>query len=177
MKFRFVYMLILGMLVLFIASLSLAMGEKPGVKSTPKERDLALDFTLPDLEGHKVSLSDYKGKIVFLNFWATWCPPCRQEMPSMQTLYEKLKGEDFEMLAVSIDKPGKSVVKPFVEKRGYTFKTLLDPKGKVASQYRIVSIPTTFIIDKDGKIIDKVIGAKDWSRDSVIQKFKRLIEK
>lgn len=162
---------ILMFLVFVIVSLSWALGEKPAANPN----GLASDFNLPDLSGQSIRLSDYRGKVVFLNFWATWCPPCRSEMPSMQRLYEKLKDNDFEMLAVSTDRQGKSAVKSLVEKGGYTFKILLDPEGKVASQYDIVSIPTTFIIDESGKVISKVIGSRDWAAESTIKWISSLL--
>lgn len=147
-----------------------AMAEKPQVSNRT-----AIDFKLIDLSGAAVKLSDYKGKVIFLNFFATWCPPCREEMPSLQALYEKMKGKDFEMLAVSLDRAGASVVMPFIKKGGYTFKVLLDPEGRVASQYQIFSIPTTFILNKQGKIVEKVIGARDWSEKSFVDKINKLI--
>src|SRR3989338_5916455 len=120
---------------------------------------MAADFNLPDLSGKIVKLSDYKGKVVFLHFWATWCPPCRGEMPYLQALYVKLKAKKFEILAVAMDREGKRVVEPFIKKGKYTFKVLLDPKGVVSSPYAIVGIPTTFILDRNGRIVDKIVGS------------------
>jgi len=165
--------LIIGIwLLVFVWSFGWAMGKPPNPTMVGKLE--AEDFSLPDLSGKVVKLSDFRGKVVFLNFWATWCPPCRAEMPSMQNLYEKLKGKDFEMLAVSLDRPGKSAVKPFIEERNYTFRVLLDSSGKVAARYGIVSIPTTYIINKEGKIVDKIIGARDWSEESTVKWLRSL---
>lgn len=167
MNYRAVFIVFMGLVLI----ISLGMARAPKT-----DGQMAIDFTLADLEGVKVKLSDYKGKVVFLNFWATWCPPCRREMPSMQELHEKLKKKDFIMLAVSIDRTGLSAVGPFVEKNGYTFKVLVDPSGKAASKYRVSSIPATFIIDKEGKIIDRVIGGRDWSSASVVKMLKEIID-
>jgi peroxiredoxin len=95
----------------------------------------APDFTFPDLNGKVVSLSDYKGKVVFINIWATWCLPCREEMPSMQKLYDQFKGEAFEILAVSIDSAGRKAVAPFMRELNLTFPALLDTRGDIRSLY------------------------------------------
>lgn len=121
----------------------------------------APDFILPDLKGQMKSLSNYKGKVVFLNFWATWCKPCREEMPSMQELYTALMGKNFEILAVSIDK-GKPEVEKFVKEYGLTFPILHDRKSKVKEVYKTTGVPETFIIDQNGMIAEKVMGPRDW---------------
>lgn len=136
----------------------------------------AADFSLPDLAGRTIKLSDFKGKVVFLNFFATWCPPCRAEMPSIQALFKKIRalptgqGNKFEILTISIDQTGAAAVKAFVEKGGYTFKVLLDPGGRVASQYGVVNIPATFIINTKGWIVDRIIGSTDWAEFSLNDK-------
>jgi peroxiredoxin len=135
----------------------------------------APNFTFPDLNGEKVSLSDQRGKVVFVNIWATWCPPCRDEMPSMQKLYERFKGEDFEILAVSLDSDGSEAVAPFMEKMNLTFPALLDPKGKIRSLYRITGVPESFIIDKNGILVQRVIGPLDWATPKVFRFFQDLI--
>lgn len=144
----------------FCASVLFAWGE------VPKEYPKAKDFTLEDLQGNKHALSDYKGRVVFLNFWATWCPPCRSEMPSMQKLYETWNKDQYVMLAVDI-REGKETVKSFAEKNGYTFPILLDQSGKVAGAYRVQGIPATFIIDEKGQIIAEMVGAREWDLDQV----------
>ncbi|MEE8184788.1 MAG: TlpA disulfide reductase family protein [Thermodesulfobacteriota bacterium] len=125
-------------------------------------------FKLPDLDGKITALSDFKGKVVFLNFWATWCKPCEEEMPSMQMLYDDLKDENFEMLAVSLDSKGPGGIREFARKYGLTFPILHDRKGKVKEIYKTTGVPETFIIDQNGIIAEKVWGPRDWSRaDSV----------
>lgn len=118
----------------------------------------AMDFKLKDLNGKEVSLSDYKGKKVFLNFWATWCPPCKAEMPEMEMLYQETKNSDLVILAVNLDEE-KDTVQKFINSNKYNFPVLLDTGNIVASQYEVVSIPTSFFIDKEGNIVDKHIGA------------------
>ena len=137
----------------------------------------APDFTFPDLDARKVSLSDFRGKVVLVNIWATWCPPCRDEMPSMQKLYERFKGERFEILAVSIDAEGQKAVAPFMRKMNLTFPALLDPKETIKPLYRITGVPESFIIDKDGIVVEKIIGPIDWAAPKVFLFFRDLIEK
>ncbi len=137
----------------------------------------APDFTYPGLDGKKVSLSDYRGKVVFVNIWATWCPPCVEEMPSMQKLYQKLKGENFEILAVSIDSKGAKVVAPFMKKYKLTFPALLDSRGTIKRIYKTTGVPESYIIDKDGILAKKVMGPLDWSHPDVLRLLRDLIQK
>jgi peroxiredoxin len=139
--------------------------------------DLASDFKLEDaFSGETVSLASLKGKVVFLNVWATWCGPCREEMPSMETLYDELKtNKDFVMLAVSQDTKGKSAVVPYVQKNGYHFRILLDPENKVGDSYGVSGVPETFIIDRTGRIVAHHMGAFDWSRPDVKEALQQLL--
>ena len=138
--------------------------------------DLAPDFELEDTKGNKVTLSDLRGKIVLVNFWATWCPPCLEEMPSMERLNEVLAGDDFVMLAVNTEANGRSVVPAFLEKTPYTFPILYDDKGVVQKQYGVFKFPESFIIQKDGTVAEKIIGPLDWSSLKSITYFKGLIK-
>jgi peroxiredoxin len=137
----------------------------------------APDFTFPGLDGKKVSLSDYKGKVVLVNIWATWCPPCVDEMPSMEKLYQKFKGENFEILAVSIDEPGLKAVAPFMKKSGLTFPALIDSEGAIKTVYGITGIPESFIIDQQGILIKKIVGPVDWAATNIFRFFSDLIQK
>lgn len=126
------------------------------------------DFTLPGLDGTPKKLSDYKGKVIFLNFWATWCKPCEDEMPSMQALYKGLAGQNFEIVAVSVDTEGPEVVRKYAKRFGLTFPILLDRRGKVKDVYKTTGVPETFIIDQNGIIAEKVWGPRDWTLTSSI---------
>jgi peroxiredoxin len=137
----------------------------------------APDFVFPGLDGKMVRLADYKGKVVFLNIWATWCPPCREEMPSMENLYKELKGEDFEILAVSIDASEAKAVAPFMKEFRLSFPVLLDPKGTAKSLYGTTGVPESFIIDKKGRIEKIIIGPMDWATPDVVRFFRDLIQK
>lgn len=127
----------------------------------------APDFELKDLNKKPVKLSDYKGKVVFLNFWATWCKPCKEEMPAMELLYKALKGKDFEMIAVSIDRDI-SKVEPFVKELKLSFTVALDFMGKADRRYKLTGVPETYIIDQNGVIVEKILGPRDWTRPESI---------
>jgi peroxiredoxin len=137
----------------------------------------AADFKLETLDGTTVSLESLRGKVVFLNVWATWCEPCREEMPSMQTLYDDFKAnKDFVMLAVSQDVKGREVVAPYVAKNGYQFTVLLDPENKIMDTYTVSGVPETFIIDRKGQIVAHHMGAFDWSRPDVRDALQQLLD-
>lgn len=139
-------------------------GGKAAYEVRPEVGYLAPDFTLPDLDGKTVRLSDFRGKkAIFLNFWATWCPPCRLEMPTMEKAYQDYKGRGLEILAVTIDAGPKNVVKNFLEEFKLTFPVLLDPDMEVMHRYRLFSIPATILIDKDGMIRHRELGYRDWT--------------
>ncbi|WP_373228600.1 TlpA disulfide reductase family protein [Cohnella sp.] len=121
----------------------------------------AADFTLTTIDGKEVSLSDYRGKRVLLNFWATWCPPCKAEMPHMEKFYKEYQQDDIVVLGVNLTNTEKSSdkVKSFIENRGLTFPILLDKSGAVSDKYKVIAYPTTFIIDSSGIIRDIYQGA------------------
>ncbi|MCZ8513698.1 TlpA disulfide reductase family protein [Paenibacillus filicis] len=121
----------------------------------------APDFELQSLEGKKVKLSDYRGKKILVNFWATWCPPCRVEMPEIEKFYEEFKSKDVVVLAINLTQTEKSAddVPKFVHDYGLTFPVALDEKGNVIENYKVVAYPTSYIIDSQGIIQDKYQGA------------------
>ena len=123
----------------------------------------APDFRLIDLQGNGQALPDYHGKVVLLNFWATWCGPCRVEMPSMEILYQDLKDEDFAILAISSDPQGSIVTRPFVASQGLTFPILHDSDYRVSGSYGVRTLPMSFLIDRNGTLIHRVFGARDWN--------------
>ncbi len=122
----------------------------------------APEFTVPVLGSSPLRLADLKGQVVFLNFWATWCPPCKAEMPAMERLYGRHKSRGFTILAVSIDSGGPAPVARFVKALGLTFTVGLDPRSEVASQYRVLALPTTWLIDRTGHTAAIAIGPRDW---------------
>ena len=133
---------------------------QPDAPAEAVEGNKAIDFTLRDLEGKEISLADYKGKKVLLNFWATWCKPCKKEMPDMEKLHKA--NPDIVVLAVNIDTENK--VKEFMNNLELTFPTVLDVKGDVNKNYKVVSIPTSFFIDEKGMIKKKVVGTMEYDQ-------------
>ena len=133
------------------------------------------DFTLPDLQGHAVQLAALRGKVVFVNVWATWCPPCIEEMPTIQQLYERLHGRGLEIVAVSLDALGAQVVAPFMQSHRLSFPTLLDTKNLVQRLYRTTGVPESFIVDKRGILVEKVVGPRDWAHPQLLAQFERLL--
>ena len=133
----------------------------------PKTSQPAPDFVVKNLKGQDVMLSDFNGKVVLLNFWATWCAACREEMTSMQNLYSSLGKDGVEVLAVSIDRWNEDRIQKYVEKNNLTFPVLLDQNQKVRKQYHVRGVPTSYLIDDDGKIRGYASGARSWdSTDS-----------
>jgi len=143
-----------------------SMAHKPAVGS------VAPSFSLLDLAGKIQSLPE--GEVVLLNFWATWCPPCREEMPSMQALHEKLKDKGLKIIAVSVDVEVSSVQK-FVQDYGLSFQVLHDGKGEVASQYGVFRYPETFVIGRDGKVRLYKIGGANWASSEYVKLFEKLL--
>jgi peroxiredoxin len=142
--------------------------------AVPKEPMPADDFSLASLAGAKAALSDYRGKVVFLNFWATWCPPCRSEMPSMERLHAKLQRSGLEILAVDLQETNETV-KKFVKDNALTFTVLLDPNGAVGGAWGAQSIPTTYLIDREGDILARAIGAREWDSPEMIALFEAIL--
>lgn len=133
-----------------------------------KDNKKAPNFYLEDLKGKKWELKNLKGKVIFLNFWATWCSPCKEEMPSIEGLHRQFKEKDFIFLTISVDYKKGEAVKEFIEKHHYTFPVLLDPKGLALNLFEVKGIPSTFIIDKRGRMIGKAIGPRNWKSQEVI---------
>ncbi|OBZ18492.1 cytochrome C biogenesis protein [Bacillus sp. FJAT-27264] len=141
------------------------------VSSEVENRDIGIeigqvapDFSLQDLSGNPVQLSDFRGKRVMLNFWATWCPPCRVEMPHMQSIYENYESEDVVILGVNMTLTEKRLedVSPFVQEQKLTFPIVLDEDGELMQTYQIVAYPTTYVLDADGVVREKVRGAMNY---------------
>jgi len=132
------------------------------------------NFTLPLLSGENATLSSFRGKVVILNFWATWCPPCRAEMPSMEILYKRYKDQGLEILAVDIGENA-NTVRQFVQKNNYSFPVLLDTTKQTSAIYGVEAIPTTYLIDRNGKIIGRIIGSINWDTQQIFNAFEKLL--
>ncbi len=135
----------------------------------------AKDFELPDLDGNKVRLSDFRGKVVLVNFWATWCPPCRKEIPSMQRAWDILKTKDVMLLAIHVG-GNEDQVWTFLTDFGVEFPVLLDAKSKVSRAWPMMGLPVSFVIDPKGRIALQAIGGREWDDEKLIKQILALKE-
>ena len=141
-------------------------------------------FSAFDLKGNPRTLADYRGKVLLVNIWASWCPPCQEEMPSMERLYREIGDEGFEILAVSIDAPigerdafGRmgGNLRAFSDSLGLSFTILHDPTGKIQETFQTTGVPESFVVDRDGVIFKKVAGATAWDAPQNVQLIRRLL--
>ena len=153
--------LVMSCLSLFLA----ACGQAPPVAEVGQP---APDFSLVDRQGKTWTLSELKGQVVFINFWATWCPPCREEMPSMQSLYKKLPTDQFKMLAV-LNNDDPALADSFAAKLGITIPILNDQANTVGPKYGLTGVPETFIVDKQGVVREKFIGPAQWDSQGFVR--------
>jgi len=135
----------------------------------------AQNFALMDLSGNEVRLKDFRGKVVFLNFWTTWCPACRVEMPSMEKLYREFKNKNFVILAVDMQEDSETVRK-FTTMFDLSFPILLDTDGVVSAYYGVNAIPVTYLIDRAGYLYAAAMGARDWAGEDAFQLIKHLLD-
>ena len=145
------------------------------VRESPEEGFTAPGFTLQNLDGSPVNLSDFRGKVVLLNFWATWCGPCKKEIPALKRLYQVRKGPDFEIVAVSMDRTDGDKVASFVSANQMDFPILLNPSGDIGGRYWVRGIPTSFLLDKKGIIKWKVVGGREWDGAEVLNRIDQLL--
>jgi len=162
--------LVSGIVTTVVFGVALAIRLRPQLELV-EVGSTAPAFHATDLRtGRPAALADYRGKVILVNVWATWCPPCRIEMPSMERLHKKLAGTDFRIVAVSVDgdpfyaaaEEGPGKVMAFVNEMGLTFDILHDPTGAIRSAYQLTGVPESFLVDRDGVIVKKVIGAAQW---------------
>jgi len=182
MNSRYSFILVLGVIAFvgfFLSGCPSKDSNAPTPSGPPVEGfhvgNLAPDWSLRQRDGTVFTLSDHRGKVIFLNFWATWCVPCRVEMPAMEKLYQAFKDKPFVMVAVSEDEEGWPVVDKFVEEVDLNFTIVLDQDGKVSKKYRSFRFPETFIINKKGVIVDKRVGVADWDDPRYHQYFDKLV--
>jgi peroxiredoxin len=172
------FSLLIAILLLFGSpaySADSGLFSKIGIQSV-RDKQKAPDFCLDGLNGEKVRLNALKGKILFLNFWASWCGPCKEEMPSMEALHQHYKERDFVFLTISVDYEGPEAVRKFIDKHRYRFPVLLDPKGKTLDLFEISEIPATVIIDKKRKMIGRVIGPRNWTHPDVFSLIDQMLD-
>ena len=141
-----------------------------------KPYPVAPNFQLNDLHGDVVELSSYRNSVVVLHFWATWCPPCREELPSLNRLQQLFSTEDVVLLAVNVEADGPTIVPNFMQKNALNFKVLFDIDGAVRAQYGVAKYPETFILDRNGIVVNKVTGATDWTHPQAVAYLKGLLD-
>ncbi len=160
------------LLVVLCCFVALAAGcskDKSGdVSKKATEKSQAPEISVVSLDNQQLTLASLKGKVVLLNFWATWCPPCREEIPSMMKLNSFMAGKPFQMVCVSVDEGGKKAVESFFKNTGFSLPAYTDPSGQASKTYGITGVPESFVIDKNGMIVKKVIGGLDWNSPEVI---------
>jgi len=142
-----------------------------------REGDSAPEFSLPSLDGRAVSLSSYRGKVVMVHFWATWCPPCVEEIPTLERLYRASFGKDLEILAVSVDEGGAGAVSQFMKKNRFALPVLLNPDQSVARKYGTFKFPETYLVDREGIVRKKIIGAADWMSPVAQELIQAMVDK
>jgi peroxiredoxin len=136
----------------------------------------APDFQLPDLDGGNVSLQEQRGNVVFINFWGTWCAPCREEAPALERLYRELGESGFQVLAISIDAAdGKTLVEAFRDEFDLSFPILLDPERRTYSVYQATGVPETFVVGPDGRLSERFVGPRDWDEQRYARAVERLL--
>lgn len=163
-------------LALFALVVETAWAKSPSqqtIKAVPAK--VAPQFTLDDLDQNPRSLDEFRGKVVAINFWATWCPPCREELPSMQRVFSEYEGQGFIILGVNVGEEW-DVVAPFLDPLGLEFPILFDMDSGVLSQWAAYGLPTTYILDRDGNITHRIDGGRDWDNPGFRAQLSEIIQ-
>jgi peroxiredoxin len=170
--------LLIILAVLVLAAMLFLFGRQRWQRSPAIQvGDAAPEFRLPSPDGAAVSLSSFRGKVVMVHFWATWCPPCVEELPALERLYRSLLDKDLVLLAISVDEGGPGVVSEFMKRNGVSFPVLLDPKRSMARRYGSFRTPETYLVDRNGIVQKKIFGAMDWTQPQAIAMITGLLEK
>ena len=175
---------LLGLLIIVALTLLILRVQRPSPENPqPKanqfksqEGYMAPRFSLRNLKGNMEGLGDHLGKVIVVNFWATWCVPCVKEMPSFENLYRRYRSQGLTLLAVSLDKGDSSKVQEFADKHKLSFPILLDTKGVAEKLYPSFSIPFTYVIDKQGRVVARVDGAKNWESSETFEAVEHLLK-
>jgi peroxiredoxin len=173
---------LLGLLIIVALTLLILRVQRPenpqpeANQFKPQEGYLAPRFSLRNLKGNLEGLDDHSGKVIFVNFWATWCVPCVKEMPSFENLYRRYRSQGLTLLAVSLDKGDSTKVQDFADKHKLSFPILLDTEGVAEKLYPSFSIPFTYVIDKQGRVVARVDGAKDWESSETFEAVEHLLK-
>ncbi len=160
------FRLLPAILLLLFSSLTLSQQAGKGLTTLP-DKPVAPDFVLTDLDGNQHRLSDYRGQVLIINFWATWCPPCREEMPSMQRAWEQLVKEGILMFGIDVGESEDTIFQ-FTANYPVEFPLLMDLDSTVINQWPVVGLPTTFVVDPKGRIIYRAIGGREWDDPALL---------
>lgn len=158
-----VFLVVLVLIVILFVAGYILTAKGPASNKIIESGDRAPEFSLPAQDGRLVSLSEFRGKVVMVHFWATWCPPCVEELPTLDKLYRGLAAKNFIMLAVNVDEGGVEAVAPFMQRNRLNVPILFDPGGAIARFYGTYKLPETYIVDQRGVVRYKAIGPKDWT--------------
>ena len=176
-KHGLLYLLFVIVLAVIAYRIQLSPNQKTTLnQERPEVGHPAPDFTLRNLQGNLEGLADHKDKVIILNFWATWCAPCLEEMPAFEKLYRRYRSQGVTVLAVSLDKGDLSKVKGFVDANNLTFPVLIDSGGTAEKLYPSFNIPFTYVIDKAGRVAARVDGAKNWASSETFAALDILIK-
>ncbi len=160
------------LIILGVFALMLPLHAEQTLTPLPDKKP-APDLVLTDINGVKHDIRDYRGRPVIINFWASWCPPCRRELPSMNRAWKKIKDEGVVMLAVGVGENKDSAVN-FMKDYPINFTVLLDSRGDVSTRWSVALLPTTFVLDKEGRLVYRAIGDRKWDDDKLLDKVRAL---
>lgn len=169
---KFFPLLLLSIAIFLQSSIVLAASSIHTLTRVPGNAD-APEFKLEDQDGNFLKMSDFKGKVVIVNFWATWCPPCRKEMPSMQRAWEIFQKEDIVMLAINVGEDSDAIF-AFTAEYPVEFPLIMDKGSSVVRQWKVRGLPTTYIVNPDGEIVYQAIGGREWDSDEIMNQIRRL---
>ncbi len=157
-----------------VVAVGFALLTAPEIPDPLGRGSTAPGFSLSELTGERVSLAGLRGRVVLLNFWATWCKPCEEEMPAMQRLHQRFESEGLTLVAISMDE-GADVVRSFRERLGLTFPILMDPEREVAALYQAFRFPESLLVDRRGVVVERYVGAKPWDSPAYVERIRRLL--
>jgi len=168
------FRILLSLFILVVSLPSIAQQAGKGLTQLP-DRPQAPDFVLADLDGNQYRLSDYRGQVVIINFWATWCPPCRAEMPSMQRAWQQLEQESILMLGINVGEDEDTIFQ-FTANYPVEFPLLMDQDSRVINQWPVRGLPTTFVVSPAGKITYRAIGGREWDDPDLLATVRALTQ-
>ena len=154
-------------------ALALSRADAPGPLIPLADQAPAPDFALTDVDGRTWRLDDYRGRVLIINFWATWCPPCRAEMPSMQRVQARLARDGIALVAISVGDDARAI-RAFLAEVPVTFPLPMDPDSRIAQRYPMIGLPTTFVVDRAGRLVYSLTGQQEWDDPAFLEQIRAL---